>query len=190
MTPRIGPDFYTLRSELDKVLYMKGMPIEMIREKTLSFDFRSEQVNTKLISVTTQRKVYEQFLTAELGNPGLTIFSSNPTDYEALAAASQIIRTQIHAKEKEFKSFQFVSPWEIPPYNEDETKIRAVYVLVGCHIKDELTTHQIRRWVRAGLGSSIWVCISGEKPYEWSINQLGIKPQFLFSLKSAGVTVG
>jgi hypothetical protein len=190
MTPRIGPDFHSLKSELDKILYMKGMPIELIKEKKLTFDFRNEQINTKLLSAQIQRKAYEQFLSAELGNPGLTMFCSNPTDYESLAAASQIIRTQIHDKAKEFKSFQFVSPWENPPFTEDETRIRAVYVLMGAHQKDEATTHQIRRWVRAGLGSSVWVCMAGDKPYDWSINQLGIKPQFLFSLKSAGVSVG
>lgn len=189
MIPRTGPDFYSL-NELDRILYLKGMPIELIKEKKLNFEFRNEQVNTKLVSGPTQKKVYEQFLTADLGNPGLTIFCSNPTDQESLAAASQIIKTQYHDKIKRFKSFQFVSPWENPPWNESEEKIKSVYLLVGCHVKDEQTTHQIRRWVRANLGASIWVCISGEKPYDWAMNQLGIKPQFLFSLKSSGVTVG
>lgn len=189
MTPRIGPDFHAL-NELDRVLYLKGMPIEAIKEKDLKFEFRNEQINTKLLSGPVQRKTYEQFLTEALGNPGLTIFSSNPTDQESLAAASQIIKTQYRDKIKRFKSFQFVSPWENPPYNQEEEYLKAVYVLIGCHQRDEQTTHQIRRWVRAGLGASIWVCMSGEKPYDWAMSQLGIKPQFLFSLKSAGVTVG
>jgi hypothetical protein len=181
----MSPAFYRL-SPSDRVLFLQGMPIEYIKEKTLKFDFRNEQLTAKLLTKTTQIKVYEQFLTSELGDPGLSIFNSEPTDYESLAAACQIIKTQY--ENKQFKDFQFVYPEEKPPVEVEE--IKSVYVLMGCNSKDDNLTHHIRRWVRSRLGCSIWVCMGGEKPYDWALQKLGIKPQFLFSLKSVGISVG
>ena len=160
------------------------MPVQYIKSDAHEFEFKNEQTGKKVLTGTTQKKVFEQFLSHEI-QPGLTVFASNPTDHEAMQAISFILRTQY--KKLGFKDFEYVAPWESIPA-ESERKI--VYILQSCHALDLNSTHQIRRWARTSHGGSVWVCLTAPKPYEWCVEQLGIRPSFLFSIKGSGVSVG
>ena len=183
MIPRFSPAYYKLPSP-EKVLYLTGMPFQYIKSDTREFEFKNEQTGKKVLTGTTQKKVFEQLLNHEMP-PGLAVFASNPTDHEAMQAISFILRTQY--KQTGFKDFEYVHPSESIPA-ESERKI--VYILQSCHALDLNLTHQIRRWVRTSHGGSVWICLTAPKPYEWCSEHLGIKPSFLFSIKGSGVSVG
>ena len=187
MTPRKDSNYHKLPSHL-KALYLTGMPVAYLTESTKAFTFRNEKTSRGVLTQAVQRQSLEQFQNITPGGQQFTLFTSAPTDHEALVCCTQLLRH--HYEKSRFFDFEFISPTEPLPESGSPEKIRSLYVLMGVNFKDEATTHLVRRWVRAPLGAAVWVIGTGEAPMDWATLRLGVKPGFLFSLKDQGTSVG
>ena len=185
MIPRRDSSFHKLTSPFLKGLYLTGMPRKFLAEQDEQFTFRGEKTARGMLTPAVQKRAHELFLKNLPGDQQFALFHSSPSDHQALQCVCEILKA--HFKEN-FGSFEFVSPSE--PLPTDPERIKALYVVVGGHTSDDATTHMIRRWVRAPLGSAIWVVCGGDKIWDWTQDKLGVKPDFLFSLRSGGVSVG
>ena len=185
MIPRKDATFHSLPNHFLKGLYLTGMPRKFLGLQEEKFIFRGEKVSKGVLSLAVQKKSYEQFLQFPPGEQQFTLFHSSPTDQQAIQCACEVLKE--HYKQG-FKSFEFVSAHE--PIPTDPARIKSVYVILGGHTMDPDTVHQIRRWVRAPLGAAIWVTCGGENIWDWTTNKLGVKPNFLFSVRDAGISVG
>lgn len=183
MIPRFSPAYYKLKP-IERALYLTGMPIQYVKSTPETFEFRNEQAGTKVISASVQQKVFDQFSVNSI-EPGLSIFASQPTDQESLGAISHLLK--IHYIKHNFKDFEYVNPIEDIPKEPNQ---KALYILQGCHAQDPTIVPHIRKWVRTSHGASIWLNLTGAKPYTWATEILGIKPSFIFSLKTIGQSVG
>jgi len=185
MIPRTNSSFYKLPEKL-KALYMTGMPLDFLQDKSKEFQFRNEKNGTKVLSATQQDKCFKQFLELPLGDQNFIIFNSSPTDQEALRCCTTLLKKK-HAEG--FHDFEFAHPCEPIPYKGT----KKLYVLQGCHEQD-LTTgeipYQVRKWIRTPLGASIWLILISKDPLNWTREALGIVPDYLFSLKVAAQAVG
>jgi hypothetical protein len=181
--PRANPTFYKLPQDL-KALFMTGMPLDYLSDKTKEFQFKNEKNGTKVLSAAQQEKTFRQFREVPLGEQHFIIFNSSPTDHEALQCATNLLKKN---HKEGFHEFEFVNPRENLPHRD---KIKSLYVILGCHGKDVELAHAIRKWVRTPLGASIWLILTSPEPISWTKENLGIVPNFLFSLKTAAISVG
>lgn len=183
MTPRKDSHFYKLSPQL-KALYLTGMPAQFLKDQQERIDFKGEKVSKGMLTASAQRKAYEEFQKIAPENQHFALFHSSPADLWALQAVCELLKS--HHK-KGFSSFEFVSASEPLPKEE---RVKALYIVLGAHTQDDSYTQMIRRWVRAPLGASVWVVSGGNHPWVWTQEKLGIKPDFLFSVVGAGISVG
>jgi hypothetical protein len=150
-----------------------------------AFQFKNEKTrNNTILSGTDQRSFYGK-ISETFPSERLVLFSSSPTDHEALSAACQILKRHFH---QGFQEFEFISPTEPVPYKAEEVK--KLYVILAGAGRDQETTHLVRRWARAPLGALIWIIVSHAEPIRWCFEELNLKPNLLFSVKSAATSVG
>jgi hypothetical protein len=186
MIPRTNSSFYKLPEDL-KALYMTGMPLDYLTDKSKEFQFKNEKNGAKVLSATQQDKIFKQFLEVPFGDQNFIIFNSSPTDQEALKCCTTLLKKK-HAEG--FHDFEFVHPAESIPY---KGTIKKLYILQGCHEKDPTVgeiLYQVRKWVRTPLGASIWLILTSKDPLTWTRESLGIVPDYLFSLRTATQAVG
>jgi hypothetical protein len=188
MIPRKDPSYYRLPAA-QRVLYLTGMPLAYVNEAPRAYTFRNERTSRGTqLTAAMQRACLEEFRKVPPGEQQFTLFSSNPTDHEALLCCTEILR--FHCEKNRFFQFEFVAPSEPLPQQEDPQDRKHLYILLGVNFQDEQMTHLVRRWVRAPHGSAIWVIGAGSSPLEWAQKKLGIRPDFLFSLKETGTSLG
>ena len=183
MQPKRPQAYFSLSSE-SKVCYHNGMPLRQCQSQTENFLFRTEKLGENIIQAAEQKKIYEGFGSNFLTDPFLTIFSSHPTDEDALEAASSLLRNYIRLGLT--ANFLFVNQDDSPP--RDPEQVQDIYILMG--VNHTAPCDWVRRWIRSRLGVPIWVCLTAPKPVEWYRDCLGIKPGFLFSLKGSAKTLG
>jgi hypothetical protein len=185
VTPRKDSDFYKLKTPIEKVMYLQGMPKQFIKGAAKELDFINFRGNLKTITTAQQRKAYEDLKNLGWGSSNTAFWLASPHDRPALEACCQLIRH--HALQNGFKSFQFVSPIDPIPKEEDRTDL---YVLLGANEKDIELTNLIRRWLRYPHGSSVWVVGVANDPYGWITKEIGVVPDFMFWFKKTGMHVG
>lgn len=163
---------------------MTGMPLDFLAAKTTEFQFKNEKFGTKILSSVQQDKAFKQFRENGLNQPSFTIFNSSPTDQEALSCCTSILRKN---HRDGFHEFEFVHATEKFP---KQHQIKGLYVVLGCNAKDPEIAHHVRRWVRTPSGASIWLILTSTDPIGWSKDNLGLPPHFVFSLRTAAISVG
>jgi hypothetical protein len=184
MIPRKDTQFHKLPTHL-KVLYLTGMPVQFLKTPSEKLDFKSEKVSKGVLSVGVQRKMHDEFQKTPPENQHFALFHSSPTDQWALQCVCELLK---HHHKNGFTRFEFVSPQESIP--KDPEKVKDLYILLGAHTQDDALTHYVRRWVRSPHGAAIWVISGGSQPWIWTQEKLGVKPDFLFSVTNAGISVG
>jgi hypothetical protein len=187
MIPKRNAGFYKL-DKMGKSLYLTGMPEAFITAPKPQVEFRNETLPKGVLLSSTQMKYWQDFKSVEPSATKFCVFTSKPTSHDSLAALCELLRQQ---RQRGFKDFEFVHPEEF--YPREETKRRSLYILTGVHASDPSIVHQVRRWVCGPHGAAVWLNLTvgrEDKAYEWLEGKLGVLPQFLFSLKSAGVSVG
>lgn len=182
MQPKRSQAYYGLTSE-GKVCYHNGMPIRQCQSETSGILFRTEKVGEQLIQTTDQKKIFDIFRKHIPADPQVSLFCSSNTDEDALEAASLLLRGYVKSG---WASFQFVNQDDVPPY--DAELVKDLYILMGVHQDDPCGW--VRRWVRGRLGVPIWICLTAPKPVDWYQTRLGIKPDFLFSVKNTARAAG
>lgn len=182
MQPKRSQAYFGLTSE-GKVCYHNGMPLRQCQSQSNGVIFRGEKIGDKIISAADQKKVFDVFRQHIPTDPQVSIFSSPNTDEDALEAASLLLRGYVGSG---WGGFEFVNQDDTPPY--DAELVKDLYILMGVHHDDPCGW--IRRWVRGRLGVPVWICLTAPKPVEWYQDKLGIKPDFLFSVKGQAVSSG
>ncbi len=182
--PRVPSGYFFKLDSVGQTCFKHGMPIGYCRDASDNFTFKAEKLSEgKNLSAVEQEKIFSAFKTSIPEEPQVTIFSSSGTDHLALTAVSQLLRGHVRAG---WTDFEFVSQNEDLPQDLEDTK--GLYCLMGIHQDDQV--QWVRKWVRSRLGTSIWICTTTDKPVDWFRTKLGIKPDFLFSIKGAGRSAG
>lgn len=186
MTPKVTKEFYRL-NDTGKLCYLNGMPLSQCRTKKRNFNFKPEKIGSTLLSSAEQQKIFSVFEKNRPDSQQLTIFASSETDDLPLDAVSHLIHNYIEATPN-WKSFSFIGIQDEPPRITED--IQDLYVLIGAHEQDPHICNWVRMWARARLGVPLWICLTAKKPSEWYRESLGIRPHFLFNLKSGGRSIG
>lgn len=182
MQPRRTKAYFGL-TPTGKVCYHNGMPLRQCQSKSTDAVFRAEKIGEMAVTASDQKKVFDQFRKHTPSDPQTTIFSSQHTDEDSLEAASVLLRGYVDAY---WGEFLFVN--QDDPVPRDPELVQGLYILMGVRSGDD--TGWVRRWIRSRLGVPIWICLTAPKPYEWYHDELGIKPDFLFSVKGAARASG
>lgn len=184
MIPKRDASFYQLPTEL-RALYLTGMPKAFLQGPSFVPHFKNERTSKGILRAEAQQKAFDEISSAVLGNQGLVIFCSTPSDQQALSCVATLLRRK---HQEGFHKFEFVHPTESMPTSTELTK--DLYILTGVHETDASILPHVRRWVRTSLGSEIWLVLTAKEPYRWFKENLGVTPQFLFSLKESVISVG
>lgn len=182
MQPRRSKAYFGL-NPTGKVCYHNGMPLRQCQSQATGATFRTEKIGDRVIAATDQKKIFDEFRKVIPADPQLTIFSSQDTDEEALEAVSFLLRGYV---DSQWADFLFINQEDRPPYEPE--LVKGLYILMGVRSGDD--AGWIRRWVRSRMGVPIWICLTAPKPVEWYQNELGIRPDFLFSVKGAAKASG
>ena len=182
MQPKRSKAYYGLSSD-GKVCFQNGMPIRQCQSDTKRILFRGEKIGDQVLSSVEQDKAFSAFLANAPDDPHITLFSSPQTDEDALEAASLLLRNYVA---KNWADFLFVNRDDLPP--RDPELVKGLYVLMGANHQEP--ADWIRRWVRSRMGVPIWICLTAPKPVDWYRDSLGLKPDFLFSVKGNAVSAG
>lgn len=182
MQPRKSRAYYGLSPE-GRVCFQNGMPIRQCQNTYESVVFRGERLGDHIVSAVEQKNTFDAFRNNFPDDPRVTIFCSSPTDEEALEAASVLLRGYV---KKQWADFEFVNCDDQPP--RDPEFLKSLYILMGVH--HQSSADWIRRWTRSRMGVPIWICLTAPKPVDWYQNVLGIRPDFLFSVKGSAVSAG
>lgn len=153
------------------------MPLRQCQSEAEGATFRAERIGDNVLSAADQKKIFDMFFSVNRPtDPQLSIFSSQHTDEDALEAASFLLRRYVASG---WGNFLFVNQED--PIPREPELVKDLYVLMGVRAGDDCGW--IRRWVRSRLGVPIWICLAAPKPGDWFRDELGIKPDFMFSVK-------
>lgn len=183
---KLGPEYYGLDSE-GKVLYHIGLPLRYIKSEPMQFYFNNEPLPSgKILSAQDQGVVFNEFYKNPVVDQGLTVFNSHPTDSDAMEAVGSLLKYYVN--QLRFDNIEFVHPTEQIPQDPDD---RAdIYILTGVHYKDPMIMPHVRRWVNYPTGCQIWLVSNAPKAFSWCVDELGKKPDALFSFQKAVIQVG
>lgn len=184
MKPRLDYSFKSLPGE-QKLFYLTGMP----RSTVIAPDYEPLFANVRLsdqqaLSTTTQKEKYAELLKG-FPTDGFSVFASHPSDQEALHVASMLVKHYIRS---DIKDIEYVLPGE--HYPRDTERLKSLYVLMGVHEDDKNLVHDVRRWVRGPIGVPRFLVLTSNNPYQWCLDRLGCKPDFLFSMRQVGKFLG
>jgi hypothetical protein len=155
------------------------MPIRQCENQTSQITFRGEKIGSTILSGAEQQKAFRIFQENRPDTPQLTIFCARETDEDALDAASSLIHTYAA---KKWSRFLFINKQDAPPFDPGE--VQDLYLMMGLHDDDLDSTRAARLWFRSRLGVPLWLCLTSPDPVSWYREKLGLRPDFLFSIKS------
>lgn len=182
MTPKFTKAFYAL-DPISKVCFLNGMPIRQCQNEIITPAFKNEKIGNSVLSMVEQQKAFELFQNEIPTAPYVTIFCSKETDEGALDATGSLLKNYID-KDKNFNRFLYINKQDFPPREPEDVK--DLYILMGAHQDDADICSWVRLWVRSRVGVPLWICLTADNPVAWYREKLGIKPHFLFSMRTAG----
>lgn len=186
MKPKFSSAYFKMDRE-GQTCFKNGLPLRQCQNPTPSEPiFKNEKVGSHLLTSVEQQQAFIKFQGTD-DSPFLTIFCSGETDEQSLDAISLLLRQRIK-QTPSWDNFRCVTAQDYPPRDTDD--IRDLFVLIGVHETDQDICRWVRMWARAPLGVPLWISLTAQKPIEWYRDKLGIKPDFLFSLRGSGRVSG